>query len=105
MTAPKHQHAFAQIKELQPDLLICDLVFDGTPAGWALIDMVVLDPTTTELPILLCSAATRQLQEAAGSLDAKGILWLEKPFTLDQLLEKVTAALKRRPRTSLPTTG
>lgn len=98
LTAPKHQEAFAQVKELQPDLLICDLIFDGLPAGWSLIDMMVLDPATTEIPILLCSAATRQVQETAGSLDARGILWLEKPFTLDQLIEKVTVALQRRPR-------
>ncbi|NJN17384.1 MAG: response regulator [Oscillochloris sp.] len=102
VTTPKHRDAFVQLKELQPDLLICDLIFDGTAEGWNLVDKAVLDPSTTNIPILICSAATKQLQEAAGSLNAKGILWLEKPFTLDQLTEQVELALKRRPRSSPP---
>lgn len=96
ITFPKHQGAFQQIKELKPDLVICDLLFDNMPAGWALLDMLHLDPETHQIPLILCTVATREVQEVVPSLDAKGIIWLEKPFTLDQLLAKINAAMGRR---------
>jgi CheY-like chemotaxis protein len=84
---PKHQGAFEQIKAGKPDIVICDLIFDNMPMGWALLDMLYLDPQTRTLPVILCSAASRQVQEALPSLAGKGILWLEKPFELEKLLE------------------
>lgn len=84
---PKHQGAFEQIKASCPDIVICDLIFDNIPAGWALLDMLYLDPVTRAIPVILCSAATKQIQESVPSLAGKGILWLEKPFELETLLE------------------
>jgi len=84
---PKHQGAFEQIKASRPDIVICDLIFDNMPAGWALLDMLYLDPETRSIPVILCSAASKQVQEAAASFAGKGIVWLEKPFELEKLLE------------------
>lgn len=86
-TLPKHQGAFEQIKESGPDVVICDLMFGNVPAGWALLDMLHLDPETRAIPLILCSVATKEVQEAVPSLVAKGVLWLEKPFALEKLLE------------------
>jgi twitching motility two-component system response regulator PilH len=83
----KHQGAFETIKELQPDIVVCDLIMDNMPAGWALLDMLHLDPETRPIPVILCTAATRQVQEVAPSLMSKGIQWLEKPFELEALLK------------------
>jgi CheY-like chemotaxis protein len=85
-TLPKHQGAFEQIKASQPDIVVCDLIFDNMPAGWALLDMLYLDPETRSIPVILCSAASKPVQEALPSLAGKGILWLEKPFELEKLL-------------------
>jgi CheY-like chemotaxis protein len=86
-TIPKHQGAFEQIKSSHPDVIICDLIFDNMPVGWALLDMLYLDPQTRAIPVILCSAASRQVQEAAASFAGKGIVWLEKPFELEKLLD------------------
>ena len=86
-TLAKHQGAFAQIKGSKPDIVICDLLFDNMPAGWAMLDMLYLDPDTRPIPIVLCSAATKMVEEVSPSLSAKGIRWLEKPFELEKLLE------------------
>lgn len=85
-TIPKHQGAFDQIKQSGPDVVICDLLFENMPVGWTLIDMLHLDPATRAIPVILCTVATKQVQEVAPSLAAKGILWLEKPFELEKLL-------------------
>jgi CheY-like chemotaxis protein len=92
-TLPKHQGAFEQIKQTHPDIVILDMMFDGISAGWALIDMLVLDPETRPIPMVVCSAATNYMQEVAPSLSAKGIPWLEKPFELDDLLRVVHETL------------
>lgn len=92
---PKHQGAFTQIKEAKPDLIICDLIFGGETVGWALVDMLYLDPETRTIPLIVCSAASKLVQEAQPSLSAKGIGWLEKPFELEKLLEVMAAFLAR----------
>lgn len=96
-TIPKHQGAFEQIKASLPNVVICDLIFDNMPAGWALIDMLYLDPETRPLPVILCSAATRQVQEVVPSFAGKGILWLEKPFELEALLKLLDKILGSSP--------
>lgn len=88
-TLPKHQGAFEQIKDSQPDIVICDLVFDNEPMGFALIDMLYLEPKTRAIPIILCTAASEKIREIAPSLDAKGIRWLEKPFAIENLLKQI----------------
>ncbi|MCU0491092.1 MAG: response regulator [Chloroflexaceae bacterium] len=84
---PKHQGAFEQIKESQPDIVICDLVFGNEIHGMALLDMLYLEPKTRAIPVILCTAATDKLREITPSLAAKGIRWLEKPFSIESLLD------------------
>jgi CheY-like chemotaxis protein len=97
---PKHQGAFEQVKQGSPDVIICDLIFDNMPSGWALLDMIYLDPATRSIPVILCTAATRQVQEVVPSLVSKGILWLEKPFELEKLLE-LLAGIEENPLAKL----
>jgi CheY-like chemotaxis protein len=108
-TIPKHQGAFAQIKASMPDVVICDLIFDNMPAGWAVLDMLYLDPETRAIPLILCSAATRDVQQVAPSFAGKGIIWLEKPFELEALLALLEgidtnplAQLRHPPESSKP---
>lgn len=100
ITLPKHQGAFEQIKASVPDVVICDLIFENHPAGWALLDMLYLDPETRTIPVILCSAATKQVQEAVPSFLGKGILWLEKPFELETLLDML-AGIDDNPQAKL----
>ncbi|MFL5801770.1 MAG: two-component system response regulator [Roseiflexaceae bacterium] len=110
-TIPKHQGAFEQIKASKPDVVICDLIFDNIPAGWALLDMLYLDPETRPIPLILCSAATHEVQQVAPSLAGKGIIWLEKPFELETLLNLLEgidtnplAQLRAQPQPAKPNT-
>src|SRR5215217_6825248 len=89
LTIPKHQGAFEQIKNSNPDVIILDLIFDNVPAGWALLDMLYLDPTTRSIPVILTSAGTLQVRDAVSKFADKGIYWLEKPFELESLLNLI----------------
>jgi CheY-like chemotaxis protein len=92
-TIPKHQGAFHQIKQSQPDLIICDIVFDNEPHGFGLIDMLYLTPETRKIPLIVCTAASRRVKEMQSSLAARGIRWIEKPFAIERLLELLVEIL------------
>ena len=55
-------------------------------------------PEDSPIPLIVCSAAIRELQAHQELLDRYGIDVLTKPFDLDALLEKVSTALDRGSR-------
>src|SRR6266545_4495523 len=67
----KHQGAFEQIKSSNSDVIICDLIFDNMPVGWALLDMLYLDLETCGILVIFCSAASKQVQEVVASFTNK----------------------------------
>jgi CheY-like chemotaxis protein len=91
-------HAYQFVKEKQPDLAILDIRMEGQEAGWAILECLTLDPKTHSIPLIVCSAAIRELQAHQELLDRYGIDVLTKPFDLDALLETVAAALDRGQR-------
>ena len=91
-------HAYQFVKERQPDLAILDIRMEGQEQGWAILECLTLDPKTKPIPLIVCSAAIRELQAHQEMLDLYGIDVLAKPFDLDVLLEKVAKALSRSSR-------
>jgi CheY-like chemotaxis protein len=88
-------HAYQFVKERLPDLVILDIRIEGQDLGWAILECLTLDPKTHPIPMIVCSAAIRELQAHQELMDQYGIDVLMKPFDLDTLLEKVEAALDR----------
>jgi CheY-like chemotaxis protein len=80
--------AYRLVKDTRPNLLILDARMSDLPR-WYVLDAVKLDPETASIPVLICSAAVREIQEAEGRLRAHGCEVLLKPFDLSELLEKV----------------
>ena len=85
--------AYEFVRDRQPDLIILDIRMGGEESGWTLLELLTLDPKTRPIPMIVCSAAIRDLQDHQPLLDRFGIGVLPKPFDLDVLLEKVEAAL------------
>ena len=90
-------HAYKFVKEQAPDLVILDIRIEGQETGWTILECLTLDPQTNPIPMIVCSAAIRDLQEHQSMLDQYGIDVLPKPFDLDTLLEKVADGLAKRP--------
>lgn len=88
-------HAYQFVKEHRPDLVILDIRIEGQDVGWAILECLTLDPETHPIPLIVCSAAIRELQAHKDLLNQHGIDVLTKPFDLDALLEKVTAGLAK----------
>lgn len=87
--------AYGLIKQEMPDLVILDIRIEHPESGWLTLDLIRLDPTTTRIPVLVCSADARQLREKAARLSEMRCDTIEKPFDLDDLLARVRDILRR----------
>ncbi len=81
--------AYKEIRKLKPALVILDIVTDKPESGWKILELLQLDPETTNIPVILASADVLAIREKRDSLAHHGIDSIEKPFNLDDLLAKV----------------
>ena len=85
-----------KIKAFAPDVIVQDLLFEGTQEeGWKFLTLVRLDPELARIPLILCTAATRTVNdpEMAAQLDRLGIRVVLKPFNIDELLTVLAETL------------
>jgi CheY-like chemotaxis protein len=78
-----------KVKALAPDVIVQDLLFEGTQElGWKFLTLVRLDPVLARIPLILCTAAVRTVNdpEMAEQLDRQGIRVVLKPFAIESLL-------------------
>lgn len=86
--------AYQELAALQPDVIVLDVRLEHPDAGWQLLEMLRLDRKTAQIPVIVCSADARFLQAKADQLRAHAAEALEKPFTLDELLDAINLALR-----------
>ena len=86
----------ARVKAHAPDIIIQDLLFEGTQEeGWKFLTLVRLDPELARVPVVLCTAAVRTVNEPemAEQLNRKGVRVVLKPFTIEDLLTTLSEVL------------
>lgn len=86
------QSAVEMIRRERPDVVIVDLHMARSETGWGIIDELRRHPETTDLPVIVCSGDSLALREKAAFLRQSRCVALEKPFDLDDLLDKVRAS-------------
>ena len=85
-----------QIRAMQPDMIMQDLRFAGVQeASGQLLTAARLDPELAHIPIILCTAATREVQDEvmAEQLRRLRVRVVLKPFDIDELLAVLAEAL------------
>ena len=78
-----------KVRALAPDIIVQDLLFEGTQElGWKFLTLARLDPVLARVPLVLCTAAVRTVNdpEMAEQLNRQGIRVVLKPFTIEDLL-------------------
>ena len=78
-----------KVKAIAPDIIVQDLLFEGTQElGWKFLTLARLDPVLARVPLVLCTAAVRTVNdpEMAEQLNRQGIRIVLKPFTITDLL-------------------
>ena len=84
----------AQVRDLDPDLVILDFVFGEREAlGWQLLQKMRMDRSLEQVPVVVCTAAIKMVSELEGYLTEQGVVVVLKPFNVDQLEEAVRNAL------------
>lgn len=77
------------IRDLQPDLVIMDFIIGGELMGWQLLQATQMDRGTRQIPVIVCTAALKQVTELSHHLDAIGVHVVTKPFDIDHLISVI----------------
>jgi DNA-binding response OmpR family regulator len=83
----------SEIEQIHPDLIILDIIFGDQKSGWQMLQMIRMQRSTAHIPVIICSAALREVQEQEGYLIAQGVRVLYKPFDIDDLITMISRAL------------
>ena len=87
----------AKVTEIQPDLIILDLMLGPTELqGWALLQKVRMSPPTESIPVVVCTAATNWVREQEGWLAANAVKVVLKPFKVEHLEHAIAQAIDLR---------
>lgn len=89
--------AYQTARDLAPDAIVLDIRMENPASGWQLLELLKLDPTLANTPVIVCSADLAALQERSTHLQRKGCQVLAKPFDLDDLLTMLRQVLKTAP--------
>jgi CheY-like chemotaxis protein len=81
----------ATARELQPSLITLDLALPGKD-GWAIVKELQDDDATRDIPIIVISAYTRELDAPLRRRVARVI---SKPFYITQVVSEVEEILNR----------
>jgi len=85
----------AKVTEIQPDLIILDLMLGPTELqGWALLQKLRMSPPTESIPVIVCTAATNWVREQEGWLAANATKVVLKPFKVKHLEHAIGQALE-----------
>jgi CheY-like chemotaxis protein len=86
--SPRVLGAFEKMKEMRPDLVFLDVMLpDG--AGYQVSRRIRMDREVYKTPVLFISAINES-PEVEYAMEQGGDLYLAKPFTLEQLLNRIS---------------
>lgn len=84
----------AEVERINPDLIILDHMIGGEPVGWQMLQKLKLRRATAQIPVVVCTAAVKAVQEMEGYMKSKNVGLVLKPFDIDDLLAAIKQALK-----------
>ena len=93
------EQAQASLDQVLPHLVILDWMLPGT-SGHSLARQWRAAPRTRELPIIMLTARAEEADKVSG-LDAGADDYLSKPFSINELLARIRALLRRRSPSAL----
>jgi two-component system, OmpR family, phosphate regulon response regulator PhoB len=87
------EEALTRVAENRPDLVLLDWMLPAL-SGLEVCRQLRRRPVTRDLPIIMVTARTEQ-QDAVRALDIGADDYISKPFTMDELLARIRALLRR----------
>lgn len=87
------------IRRLTPDLVLLDLMMPEMD-GWQVYQQLKADEKTKDIPVIVVTAKAQNIDKVLGLHIAKVDDYIPKPFSLQELVDRVDKVLKRRAQTS-----
>ena len=87
VTAPNGEKAVEKAKELQPDLIVLDIMMPVLD-GYETCRRLKQQPETKEIPVLLLTAKGREVDKRLG-FDVGAVDYIVKPFSPTRLIERI----------------
>ena len=78
-----------RVKADRPDLLVLDFVIQDEGKGWQFLQLLKMDPDTRDIPVIVCTAAAKLVEELQTHLDNMGVAVVLKPFDIDHLFTQI----------------
>ncbi len=78
-----------RIKQTAPDLIVLDFIILDEGKGWQFLQLLKMDREARHIPVIVCTAAARLVEELQTHLDTMGVAVVLKPFDIDHLLHEV----------------
>ena len=82
------------IRAEKPDLVLLDLMMPEMD-GWQVYQQLKADPETADIPVIVVTAKAQNIDKVLGLHIAKVDDYIPKPFSLQELVDRVEAVLKR----------
>ena len=78
-----------RVTEAAPDLIILDFVILDEGKGWQFLQLLKMDRVAKDIPVIVCTAAAKLVDDLQTHLDTMGVVVVLKPFDIDHLLQEV----------------
>ncbi len=92
VTCGRAREAYQTAKSTQPDVILLDVLMPSM-TGWDVLNLLLLDRVLRRVPVILMTAAASDARKRLLRLENPDISILDKPFSLDRLLQQVEQAL------------
>jgi CheY-like chemotaxis protein len=78
-----------RVKADRPDLLVLDFLIQDEGKGWQFLQMLKMDRETRDIPVVVCTAAIKLVDDLQAHLDSMGVGVVLKPFDIEVLLAEI----------------
>jgi DNA-binding response OmpR family regulator len=95
IAVPSSDMAYTTISTERPALVVLDVNPERPNTVWKLVELLLLDPETATIPLVLAAAPSEDLRARRERLEAQGCSVIEKPFHLDELLAVLRSRLAK----------
>ncbi|MCW5874328.1 MAG: response regulator [Anaerolineales bacterium] len=85
-----------------PDVVLLDLMMPEMD-GWQVYQQLKADPATEHIPVVVVTAKAQNIDKVLGLHIAKVDDYISKPFSLQELVDRVEAVLARQDQASTET--
>ncbi len=78
-----------RVRDTKPDVLVLDFVILDEGKGWQFLQLLKMDREARDIPVIVCTAAAKLVEELQVHLDLMGVVVVLKPFDIDHLLGEI----------------